>query len=161
MWPSDRPLPMGGMPCRSTNVMNASSWRLMISNEWSVPRWSCHISIGATGSARVFTGTIDEYWLHTPTAATPAATARMRGGELADGGDELVPHGGRVLFGGSRPVQHREGTLRRAHDAGVVADEHGFQVGGPDVDPDRVRHRAHSRRTPRPEARRTVGTVAA
>ena len=51
MWPRDRPLPIGGMPWRSTNVMNAVSSRLMIANEWSVPRWSCHMSIGATGSA--------------------------------------------------------------------------------------------------------------
>ena len=88
------------MPCRSTNVVNALSSRLMIANEWSVPRWSCHISIGATGSARASTGTIDEYWLHTAIATTSAAAAGMRGGDLAHRVDELVPHRDRVLLGG-------------------------------------------------------------
>ena len=55
--------------------MNAPSSRLMMSNEWSVPRWSCHISIGATGSPCASIGTIDEYWLHTDIATTSAAAS--------------------------------------------------------------------------------------
>ena len=71
----------------------------MISKQWSVPRWSCHISIGATGGRAASIGTIDEYWLQTPTAVTSRGVVGVRGGDLADGVDEGGPHGLGVLFG--------------------------------------------------------------
>ncbi len=75
MWASEIPPPTGGMPCRSTKVKKASGSRAMISNERSVPRVSCHMSMGISGRARVSIGTIEEYWLQTPTAVTSAATS--------------------------------------------------------------------------------------
>ena len=113
MWPSDRPLPIGGMPCRSTNVMNASSWRLMIANEWSVPRWSCHISIGATGT-RVRVDRHDRRVLAAHADRDDLGRrGRVRGRELAHRVDELVPQLDRVLLGGARARARRRAAAAR------------------------------------------------
>ena len=141
MWPSDRPLPIGGMPCRSTNVMNAVSSRLMIANEWSVPRWSCHMSIGATGTACSVDGHDRRVLAAHRHRRDIGRVRRMRRGQLAHGVDELVPHRGGVLLGGSRTVRRYQWPLRGADRRRVVGDQDHLQVGGPDVYPDRPRHR--------------------
>ena len=101
--------------------MNASSSRLMMSNEWSVPRWSCHISIGATGIA-VRVDRHDRRVLAAHRHRDDLGRGvGMRGRHLPHRVDELVPHRGRVLLGGVGPAVDRQRPLRGADHGRVVA----------------------------------------
>ena len=107
MWPSDSPPPIVGMPWRSIQVMNELSSRAMMSKQWSVPRWSCHMSIGATGCACSSTGTTDEYCVHTPIATTRPRRVGVRARDLVHRVDEQASTSLGVLLGGLAVADRR------------------------------------------------------
>ena len=88
-------------------------------SEWSVPRWSCHMSIGASGTPSRVDGTIDEYWLHTADRDDAGRFGRMRRGQLAHRVDEPLPRRFGVLLGGSRSRLGAQRPVRGADRCAV------------------------------------------
>ena len=78
-----------------------------------MPRWSCHISIGATGRACVDRHDRRVLAAHRERRDVPRL-GRMRGGHLGHCVDELLPHRGRVLLNGVGAASMARGRVPAA-----------------------------------------------